>query len=357
MAFYNDITQSSGASIGTVIAVLKPSGYNSSTDDWQLSTRYPGYLECDGSTKNVYEYPILYQVLASYYGGTATSTTANMSNWQGSTSSTQGTFKLPDYRGSKLVGVGGVDGPGSVALALSTDRFGSSGGTSDEVGAKGGYWIANESRQGAEYVVGSVSTSGYGLVTGDIACSLSGSTSYRIGPLDEAVLGAAPEHNHILLTSEPDGTATKGDKGQANDPASSGGVSCAEHNSNDNGYIYPFEPSASATHSHKISETNFNSLRPKSATYDSTTLGASGTGNSYYQDSTGTSGSAQPSSSNCFDQIDINVSATQSGMYISDGVFTFTAATPFQVTASITPQGDIPLLMKYFRVKYLIKAY
>lgn len=354
--YYSNLTGSSGAAIGTVIAIAKPSGWSSSTDNWDIATRFPGYLECNGATLNVYEYPALYQVLSSYYGGTATSTSGSMVNWQGSTSSTQGTFKLPDYRGKKLVGVGGVDGLGSVSPVITKDRFGSSGGTSDEVGASGGVWIMNETRQGAEYVIGSVTTKGYSDVTTTINTTLTGSTSFRIGPLDESTLKSAPAHNHILLTAEPDTTATA-DKGQQNDLALTGGVQAQEHISNNNFYIYPFDPVDFKTHSHKISETNFNSTRSRSATYDSSSLGDSGTGNSYYQDPSGVAGSANISSSNCFDYIDKNVSASESGMYISDGNFALTAATPISVSAAIVPQSDIPLLMKYFRVKYLIKAY
>jgi len=359
MVYYTKITGSSGAAIGTIVAIAKNNGTFTMAD-------YPGYLLCDGTQYNVAQYPALAKVLSSHYDNSATAVsllTASLTNWTGSTSTSMGTFKVPDYRGKKLVGVGGVSGVGSVSAPVSKNRFNQSGGTSDEVGAMGGQWVMNETRQGAEYVVGSVTVSGYALVQGTITTSMSGNTSYRIGPLDEEVLRKAPEHGHILLTSQPDPTATA-EKVTGGSAAQAGGLYAGEHADDTNGYIYPWDPGDLQSHSHKISEINHNQQKPKDATYDfnasptsNINLGANGSGNAFYNNSAGASGAVAISSSNAFDYIDKYVTAADTGITLTDGNFVLTAATPISMVAALSPVSDIPLLMAFFRVNYIIKAY
>lgn len=359
MGYYTKISGTSGAPIGTIVAIGKKNGTFTISD-------YPGYLLCDGTQYYVAQYPALAKVLAAHYDSSATAVTTlsgSLTNWDGSSNTSMGTFKVPDYRGKKLVGVGGVAGVGSVSAPVTKNRFNQSGGTSDEVGALGGQWVMNETRQGAEYVVGSVTVSGYSSVTGTITTSMSGNTSYRIGPLDEEVLRKPPEHGHILLTSQPDPTAT-GEKDTGGAGAAAGGLAAAEHADDTNGYIYPWDPLDLQSHSHKISEINHNQQKPKDATYDynasssnNTNLGANGPGNAFYNDSSGATGAVAVSSSNAFDYIDKYVTAADTGITLSDGTFVLTAATPISMTAALSPVSDIPLLMAFFRVNYIIKAY
>ena len=54
-----------GASIGTIICAPRPSSWTSGTDNWNLTTNFPGYLECDGSALNPNQYYALYQVIGT----------------------------------------------------------------------------------------------------------------------------------------------------------------------------------------------------------------------------------------------------------------------------------------------------
>ena len=354
MSFYTKITGSSSASIGTVIAVFR-----SSSGSFDI-TQYPGYIECDGSEVDVSKYPALYSVIGTYYGGTSTvSPTKPLENWEDDTTASLGTFKLPNFRGRKLVGVGGVDGAGSPSVIPSFDELGNAGGTAEDPGCTGGSWIMNETRQGAEYFIGSVVTSGYSNVTTGLNNTLSGTTSIRVGPLLGGVLGQPPEHNHILLTSEVDPTASpKGEGIDNGDPAETGTHNVPEYGNGSVGSIYAFEPpDGSLEHTHRISEINFNSTRIRDATYDSSLYGSLGSGNLYYNGTVGQDGAALLSSSNSAEYYDKTVSVSDSGMFISGSDFELTAAETIVVDASIVPDGDIPLLTKYHRVKYLIKAY
>lgn len=51
------------------------------------------------------------------------------------------------------------------------------------------------------------------------------------------------------------------------------------------------------------------------------------------------------------------VSAARSGITFSDGTFRLSSSTPIAVSASVVPETDVPLITKYHRVKYLIKAF
>jgi hypothetical protein len=56
------------------------------------------------------------------------------------------------------------------------------------------------------------------------------------------------------------------------------------------------------------------------------------------------------------DAVTRNVSAIASGIVSSDGQFVMSSSTPVSTTALVVPETDIPLITRYHRVKYLIKA-
>ena len=47
----------------------------------------------------------------------------------------------------------------------------------------------------------------------------------------------------------------------------------------------------------------------------------------------------------------------QAGITLNEGTMTMTGAEQIEVSAGIVPRTAVPLVLKYFRVKYLIKAY
>ena len=56
------------------------------------------------------------------------------------------------------------------------------------------------------------------------------------------------------------------------------------------------------------------------------------------------------------DYVDRTVNVVESGMSSDEGLFTMSSSTPIVVTAEAIPEVNIPLITKYHRVKYLIKA-
>ena len=51
------------------------------------------------------------------------------------------------------------------------------------------------------------------------------------------------------------------------------------------------------------------------------------------------------------------ITAIQSGITVSDGTFTLSSSTPISTTAVATPLYPLPLITRYHKVKYLIKAF
>ncbi len=53
----------------------------------------------------------------------------------------------------------------------------------------------------------------------------------------------------------------------------------------------------------------------------------------------------------------LSVTPSQAGITLNEGTMTMTGAEQLEVSAGIVPRTAVPLVLKYFRVKYLIKAY
>lgn len=135
---YSKQIEKTGAALGTIVSIVRPSTYTTSTTEsveasnWSIQQNYPGWLECDGRTLNVSDYRALYSVIGNTYGGTANVT-----------------FKLPDYRGKKVCGTGGVNGNSGSSLALSPNisPIGTPGGSFDIAGSVGGFYSISTIRQ------------------------------------------------------------------------------------------------------------------------------------------------------------------------------------------------------------------
>ena len=109
-----------------------------------------------------------------------------------------GTFTLPDYRDKIVVGLGGVDGDGSPTVENALVN---------RVGQTGGQWYISKDDLldgGVFFTVGDVRTRGYSDIQADIFTYLTGDVSYRVGPLDDHIFTRPAEHNHKILSCEPD---------------------------------------------------------------------------------------------------------------------------------------------------------
>jgi microcystin-dependent protein len=209
---YGKQIQKTGAAIGTIIAAPKPANYNSSTDNWNLATRFPGYLECDGSALNPNQYFALYQVIGMTYGGNVTGSYPNYS----------GTFNLPNFRGKYVLGTGQVDGNSGASggVTPSLTASGNLGGSFNEAGTVGGQYVINTVRQlpsGSEitpstpsspqdiggsatdtFEIGTYRTTGFSTSVARPNATISGNVSFTAGPLKTTKIFGAMPHGHVL---------------------------------------------------------------------------------------------------------------------------------------------------------------
>ena len=109
-----------------------------------------------------------------------------------------GTFDLPDYRDRVIVGVGSVDGEGTPTVENALINT---------VGQTGGSWYISKDELldgGTFFAIGDVRTRGYTEIVADVFSYITGSVDFRVGPLDDFIFSRPVEHNHYILSSEPD---------------------------------------------------------------------------------------------------------------------------------------------------------
>lgn len=199
-------TKYDGYAVGTILNILKegPAGYG------DIQDRFPGFLECDGTTYNVSDYPLLWEVIGNTYGGSG--------SYNSTTKAYSGTFSVPDYRNRRLCGTGNVDGNrGSSSFLPIT-----SGGSVFSVGEIGGYWyvdtvgvsgplpydqVYGSGTTGTEspfFTLGTVKTTGASLVTTEVPFTITGSITGQIGPVSSVTVNV-PTHSHLMISAVVDG--------------------------------------------------------------------------------------------------------------------------------------------------------
>ena len=347
---YSDMHDDSGIPIGTIMCVFVDTNGNNAVD---IANNYPGWLYCDGGQHSANDYPMLYDIIGDKYGGTDPNT-VTLSDWGNPAGTVQNAvFNVPDIRMKRVVGPGGIDGSASI--------------TPDDaqmnVGDVGGEWYISRARQNEEYGVGSVRVSGYNECIGFVSGTLGGTAEITIGPLQPRVLNGPPPHGHTVLTSERD-QRNGGDNGTPADVAQSSNMIT------NTAPISQFNPTQGtpAEHTHYLAEyspvrsgTNEQFSYCKSEPYYSAAdadaytdpHGATKVNDGAVNDrgQTVTMFESQAlTGANA-------VTPAQAGMTLNEGTITMTPGEQLSVTAGVIPQTAVPLVLKYFRVKYLIKAW
>jgi hypothetical protein len=188
-----------GLSIGTVVQVLKENVVDEYGD---IEERFPGFLECDGGSYAVAQYPDLWNIIGNTYGGSG--------DYDEATFTYSGSFNVPDYRNKRICGVGALDSNfgGSPFLPVDT-------GSINQVGSTGGYWYIDRSgiagplpleqvyTGGTEspfFSLGTVKTVGTQELTGELTFNITGSINAIIGQVGEANVNV-PAHDHVFWSS------------------------------------------------------------------------------------------------------------------------------------------------------------
>ncbi|MAH09420.1 MAG: hypothetical protein CL961_07105 [Euryarchaeota archaeon] len=394
-----------GMSLGTVMSIFRDKNGNWGDLDGNLDSRFPGWIECDGRTLNVADYPDLWDNIKNTYGGNGAKTV------NGNTKTYSGTFNLPNYRNRRLHGTGNVDGNSAASPILTTvnapDPASSGSGDGFTAGSMGGNWyIKKIDAQGDPpdeqvysgtgqsdskfFKLGTLVTSGSDNITGNITYDITGNTFADIGPVASNIV-SVPAHEHSVISGQADqvpvgwvpwgspptggafygiGTGEIRDTTYSqigyNSVVSPGGEFNATFNNywpgdaqntvpglpggnrytagvlcnNVDANVKVYSPGTLASHSHFIQEGS--DFGDASNVYGWGNDNGPGTG----------AGSIAEN-----DTTTINFSSTELALTANEATFELNVSKVVIPTPSLVPEQTIPLLTKYHRVKYIIKAY
>lgn len=402
--YYSKQTEKTGATVGTVIAVPKPSGYvhnpSATTDDisqWKVARsgaltvgdsafssfsaatssqrpswvntsqlynssgtqdstfripkwsstgdRFPGYIELRGQWLSKSEFPALYAMIGDTYSDTVQSNK----------------FKLPNLYGKKLMGTGNVNNNlGSVSIEPLYEPNGSSGGDKYVPGTIGGFWNYTKSAQlppgnpnisgeldgtagvtePETFSIANYQTTGFDQCTNFAQPSFQGIFNWNINAMTSESTGGVPVHSH-------NSTST----GYANNPIGICGFTQA---------VIPSFPTNTAAgcsivagpqgvanpgiaHSHGMTINN---------------VGRSSGGQADHGTGVGTSGS--PTAGQLVNLQTVSGQPSM-GLFLSGVDITMTNQSRATFNGSLAfylrNNEPLPLASPYYRMKYLIKAY
>lgn len=402
-----------GYALGTVITVFKDPTGNFGSLDGSNTSRYPGFIECRGQSLNAAEYPDLFNVIGTSYGGTATRTLSSTGYVY------SGTFNVPDFRNRRVFGTGVVDGnqPSSPAVPTRIGPGGSGTGSSNTPGSVGGDWYiatvdaagtlpleqiegtppATSGTTGQFYALGTIRTTGYTNIKGNVNFNVAGNMKATVGPLIETLV-STPGHQHSAGTGRVLSVANGLMSWEARGMKWGGNDGNWRRDTNNWTNEIPFGPSIPPNSGYNQTFTYSNfwpSLRSNTLQLDNTNngggrvyLGAidvystSGTANVYSPSSGGTLQHNHALSLNPFGPIentysygnsngigtttagmpssgtvDVQFSHTDTGIRSNIGAFQLDSSKALTPSVNIKPDRTIPLIQPYFVAKYLIKAF
>ena len=261
--YYSQQTEKTGASIGTVICIPKPSTYvnnpaatfddrgawgighhgrafsagqassavtsgsiyNSNKPSWVSNSnykapknldsknRFKGFIEMRGQELLASEFPELARMLGNTYGGTITGSYPAYNSTD--------TFRVPVTYGKKLMGTGNVSGnSGSVSVIPEYGPNGASGGDKLQPGSMGGVYnyiksaqlppgstgitgdpdgTADGSINAETFTIGTFQTNGWETVEGFVQPKFQGTVSYTLSGPGDAFT-ANPVHTHSAIS-------------------------------------------------------------------------------------------------------------------------------------------------------------
>lgn len=394
-----------GMSLGTVMSIFRDKNGNWGNLDGDLDSRFPGWIECDGRTVNVADYPDLWDNIGNTYGGNGQKTI------NGNTKTYSGTFNLPNYKNRRIMGTGNVDGNSASSPVVITykapDPASNASGDAFTAGAQGGNWYIKKidaqgdppdeqvysgtgSSDSKFFKLGSLVTSGSDNITGEVTYNITGNISADIGPVKDIIV-TVPQHEHQVIVGQADqvpvgyvpwGAPPTGGafyaigEGEINDATYpqigynsvvppggelnfafnnywpgdpqnsipglpggnrySAGVLCNNVTAN----VKTYSPGTLLSHAHYIQEgSDF------------------GDGANVYGwgNNTGAGTAAGGLATNL--TTEISFSQTDLALQANEATFELNVSKVVIPTPALTPETTIPLLTKYHRVKYIIKAY
>ena len=234
-------TKFDGLPVGSIMPVFQD---GTQDDNWgdldgEITSRFPGFLYCDGGYVDPEKYPMLYAVIADRYGAelvVGETFTTTLYDISGNILKEEGDpkilMRLPDYRNRYIKGTGVIDGTQlsspSLAPTYGPDKLPASPGSLSP-GAFGGMWYVDtigdpgvgeleqvetpaEGLPATEsdfFGIANVVTTGYSDVQGSVEFITSGKCATVTG-LKKQKIYDVPLHFHELITGQADPGNFKG---------------------------------------------------------------------------------------------------------------------------------------------------
>lgn len=410
-----------GLAIGTVLPITKFQDGDWGNLDGGDDSRYPGFMECDGRSLSAATYFELFKSIENTYGGNGAYVPASNSytgNFKLPNYRNRKLVGVGGVDGNNAASVSVTTYKGSDPTSSSTgdsNLAGSSGGnwiidTIDSQGARPPEQVydgAPNDVDGPFFVLGAIRTTGYTGINQDVDFNIgaNGFISGTVGPLEDAITKIG-QHTHQMLTGvsgDEDisyigwGVPSYGGAGQE---ANSGGVpgewiadrpspaddlygapftsstetygwwwrspksstpvldnSAGEHlamidSSDTNATVDPYDPGVfggALNHSHYLAEKGWSD--PKTE-YAWGNISGSGT-----QTSELASISNTTNVTTLGNTLTVRFNQSQLQITANTSKFQLSSAKQINPTVNLSPQKKIPIMNKYFRVKYIIKVY
>lgn len=248
-AQYSELSTRTGAAIGTVICIPKPGSYTSGqtgddttawitqasgTSQGMYDTRFPGYVPLGYHTAtskvsatgsqllDASHCPELARIMGNHFGGTINASYTTEGFLPPKTSPTanpvSGTFGIPNVCGKKLMGIGNTNNNSSSASVVPRyDSVGATGGSTGNVGSTGGQYnyvkldqIPPENQGGQSggqagvsggfapttFTLGTFTTSGWDQTTTDVPTTYTENITWSVGALTGSTLASPTVHSH-----------------------------------------------------------------------------------------------------------------------------------------------------------------
>lgn len=321
--------------------------------------RFPGFIELRGQYLLVSEFRALYEQIGDTYG-VITGAGGEVEQ-----------FRLPNPYGKRLLGTGAVDSATARSSVVPLfDPEGGSGGSRSESGTIGGVYIYERSRQlppgspgvageedgsaGVEdpftFALGSYRTNGWEEINGIANAELTGNFSYTVGPLLATFLGGPPSHRHSGVTVGFRNSRRASTRCRDADTLNSGNTRFRSNADGggqiDNGPAYASNPGVQ--HAHGISDVYIDAAFNRSLN-QGTGIGDT-TAPEIFTDSNINIGfdpnaGAQKSLNSVLSDLDFVMSRASQSVFDSNLSFFLRNSDP------------IPVFNKWYRLKWMIKAY
>jgi hypothetical protein len=350
-------TVSSTVSSGSIYNANRPSWVNNSnyrSPKWFVeNNRFDGFIELRGQWVLKSDFPLLYKIIGNQYGSTTT------------------LFRLPNPYGKKLMGTGNVNNTGgNVSIIPFYNPDGTLGGDKNIPGSIGGYWNYSKSAQlppgspgdtslpdgtagvsnAPTFSIGNYTSTGFLECEGVAETRFSGSFTFTVGPFLTANVVSVPPHSHFGISAGFEEGFLADSNGCTQDGSSVPVINPPFYGLDPEGGTFLDGPEGITPQDRGLPHNHSISVSPSPAR----------NGSSNHNDGIGDSAASSSITSTARIET-VPGSGASANVFIEPVTIRLTNASRPIFNSSVEfylkNNEEIPVNSNYFRLKYLIKAY